>query len=241
MRTIVISDIHGYYQTFVSLLINVSYSLSNDQLVLLGDYVDGGPASLEVVRMIQLMSKNSNVRIIGGNHDEMFIRWLDGDEYPRFRYRSHHIGGLQTIRSFCPLFQSEKNESETRNYIQQKYSHEICFLRNLPSYYEDDNHIYVHAGIDPKQNDWKLTSRRNFRWIRGRFYRKDGSLPISKTVIFGHEACSQLHGNEDNFTPWFGRQMIGIDGGIKFGKYLNALIIEQSGEYRSVSMVNMDH
>lgn len=238
MRTIVISDIHGYYQTFVSLLALVNYSPSNDRLVLLGDYVDGGPASLEVVRMVQQMAKNSNVQVIGGNHDDMFVRWLDGEEYPRLKYRSLKIGGLQTIRSFCPIYQSEMNDLENQNYIKQIYSSEIDFLRNLPNYYEDDRHIYVHAGIDPKQNDWKLTSHKNFRWIRGRFYQHDGLLPMNKTIIFGHEVCSRLHKNGDH--PWFGKQMIGIDGGIKFGAYLNALIIENN-EYRSVSMVNMDN
>lgn len=166
MRTIVISDIHGYYQTFVSLLSFVGYNPSNDQLVLLGDYVDGGPASLEVVRMVHRLSQTTNV---GGNHDDLFVRWLDGDEYPRLQYKSHQIGGFQTIQSFYPLYQIEMNDQEIRKYIKQKYSSEIDFLRNLPSYYEDAHHIYVHAGIDPRQKDWKLTSQKDFRWIHGRF------------------------------------------------------------------------
>lgn len=96
----------------------------------------------------------------------------------------------------------------------------------------------MHAGIDPQQNDWKQTSHKDFRWIRKRFYEYSSSLPTSKVIIFGHEVCARLHKDETNFTPWFGGQLIGIDGGIKFGKYLNALIIEDTGEYHSVSTVS---
>ncbi|MGG1552360.1 metallophosphoesterase [Paenibacillus ferrarius] len=240
MRSIIISDIHGYHQTFRDLLNLVSFRPASDQLVLLGDYVDGGPAPLEVVRMVQGLSKYPNVHVLSGNHDELFLRWLDKKEYPILKYTSPRVGGLQTIRSFCSWYQDDMTDEEVRQYIKDQYANEIDFLRNLPNCYEDDHHIFVHAGIDPRQKDWKLTSDKNYRWIRGRFYKLDGSLTIRKRVIFGHEPCMRLHKDEGNYKPWFGKQIIGIDGGIKFGKCLNALIFE-SGKYYSVSMVSKDH
>lgn len=240
MRSIVISDIHGYYLTFKALLNQVSFSPCNDQLILLGDYVDGGPASLEVVRLALRLSEYPNFRGLGGNHDELFLHWIDEVEYPQLKYTSPQVGGLQTILSFCSSYQPNKNDQEVRQYIKKRYSHEISFLRSLSNYYEDDYHIYVHAGIDPKQSNWQLTSHKDFRWIRGRFYKYDGSLPVRKRIIFGHESCAHLHEDEANNMPWFGKQIIGVDGGIKFGKCLNALIIED-GDYHSVSMVSKDH
>lgn len=242
MRTIVISDIHGYYRTFQALLSLVAYNPSQDRLLLLGDYVDGGPSALDVVRFVQRMVEdpNSNVRAIGGNHDDMFLNWLDDNDYKLSPYTSPKNGGLQTIRSFCPSYQSEMDDAEAREYIKEHYPKEIGFLRSLPLFLEDDRHIYVHAGIDPEQRDWKQTSRKNSRWIRGRFYRFEGRLAVTKTIIFGHEVCARLHQDENNFTPWFGSQMIGIDGGIKFGYYLNALIIDEDGEYRTERLASCD-
>ncbi|MFC0215224.1 metallophosphoesterase family protein [Paenibacillus chartarius] len=240
MRTIVISDIHGYYRTFVTLLSRVNYNPSIDKLILLGDYVDGGPAALEVVRLVQSLVSNSNVFAIGGNHDDLFLRWLDEEEYPFLPYLSFKNGGIQTVQSFCPWYQLECDDHEVREYIKKQYPGEVSFLRSLPNFHEDDRHIYVHAGIDPKKSDWKQTSNKDFRWIRGRFYRYDGEIPTSKTIIFGHEVCSNLQNDETNCKPWLGRQIIGIDGGIKFGKCLNALIIEDNGEYHSVSVESKD-
>lgn len=232
-----ISDIHGYYRTFIALLSRVSYNPASDQLILLGDYVDGGPAALEVIRLVQRLAKNPNVHAIGGNHDDMFLGWLDGQDYLRSPYTNPKNGGLQTIESFCS---SVFDDAETREYIKENYVSEITFLRSLPNFFEDDRHIYVHAGIDPEQDDWKQTSHKDFRWIRGRFHSYQSKLNITKTIIFGHEVCAHLHKNEMNFNPWFGGQMIGIDGGIKFGKFLNALIIDENGEYHTESIASCE-
>ncbi|MCY9657120.1 metallophosphoesterase [Paenibacillus chondroitinus] len=240
MRSIIISDIHGYHQTFKALLNHVSFDPVIDQLVLLGDYVDGGPASLEVIRLVQSLLEYPNVHALSGNHDELLLRWLDEEEYPLLKYTSPRVGGLQTIRSFCSWYQSDKNNEEARQYIKSQYANEINFLRSMPSYYEDDHHIFVHAGIDPKQKNWKFTSYKDYRWIRGRFYKHDGTLPVGKRIVFGHVSCMRLHKDEANCRPWFGQQIIGIDGGIKLGKCLNALIFEND-EYTSVSMESRDH
>lgn len=237
MRTIVISDIHGYYRTFVALLSRVSYNPGSDQLILLGDYVDGGPAALEVVRLVQQIAKNPSVHVIGGNHDDMFLDWLDGQDYRLSPYTSPKNGGQQTIESFGTTV---IDDAEAREYIKKNYVSEITFLRSLPDFFEDDRHIYVHAGIDPKQNDWKQTSHKDFRWIRGRFHGYQSKLKITKTVIFGHEVCARLHKDEMNFNPWFGDQMVGIDGGIKFGKFMNALIIDENGDYHTESIASCD-
>jgi serine/threonine protein phosphatase 1 len=113
-------------------------------------------------------------------------------------------------------------------------------LRGLPNYIEDDRHIYVHAGIEPDLDDWKLTSAKSFKWIREPFYQKDGELKIGKRIVFGHQVCARLHKNEARFTPWFGKQIIGIDGGIKFGYYMNALIIDGNGKYQFETLNSCD-
>lgn len=239
-RTIVISDIHGYYETFLALLSKVQYNAINDRLVLLGDYVDGGPASLQVVQHVKKLAANvGGVKVIGGNHDDMFLNWLDDRDYTLSPYTSSRSGGFQTIVSFCPWYKDEEDDEKARKFIKQKYAAEINFLRNLKYFIEDDHHIYVHAGIDPQVRHWRQTSVKDFRWIRGKFHECDGIFPLYKKIVFGHEVTARLHQTKV-FHPWFGKQLIGIDGGIKFGYQLNALMISDKLEYTYASIESVD-
>jgi len=233
MRKIAISDIHGFFDQFQTLLHKVEYQPEHDELFLLGDYMDRGPKSKEVLQKVMQLSEHPNVHVIGGNHDSIFLNWVDDDDFRLMPYTHERVGGQETLKSFYPSFVPHENEKEARDYIQHHYQKEIAFLRQLPYYIEDEDHIYVHAGIDPKQEDWKKTSQKNFRWIRQPFYNKPHRH--TKTVVFGHTSCHKLHDDEKNFFVWFGDKKIGIDGGVKFGGQLNALLIEPTG-YQVVSV-----
>lgn len=225
MKTIAISDIHGYYDEFCKLLHKVKYDPGKDKLYLLGDYVDGGIRSKEVVQLVMQLVSNPLVQVIGGNHDDMFLAWLDGRDYRLSPYTNEKNGGGHTVKSFCPFFDPGVNDEKARNFIKLHYDREIAFLRELPYWIEDEKHILVHAGVDPKQMNWKDTSNKDFRWIRNRFY--SSPHPYSKTIVFGHTVSALLHGTEPHhFNVWFGERLIGIDGGIKFGGQLNALIYD---------------
>ncbi len=233
LRKIIISDIHGFIKEFKSLLQRIQFNIHEDTLYLLGDYVDKGKNSREVVQYVQSLSLYPNVEVIGGNHDNMFLSWLDNQDYRLNPYTNERNGGEATLKSFCPFYIKGENEEETRQFILSQYPKEIEFLRNLPFYIEDEQHIYVHAGIDPKKGNWKETSEKDFRWIRKKFIEPPHSH--AKTVIFGHTSCAVLHQEENNFSVWFHEKKIGIDGGIKFGGQLNALLIENE-EYKVVSV-----
>ncbi|MGW8416700.1 metallophosphoesterase [Brevibacillus sp. NPDC055896] len=233
MRTIVVSDIHGYYDEFRNLLSSVQYNPLSDQLYLLGDYMDRGAKGREVLQYVHILSKHANTKVIGGNHDDMFLAWLDNKDYELSPYTNEKNGGTETILSFCPFFQPGVNDGEARKWILLHYTEEINFLRDLPDFIEDELHIFVHAGIDPSFTDWKETGKKDFRWIRNKFY--DVPNPHRKTIVFGHTSCSVLRENEENFDVWFSERKIGIDGGAKFGGQLNALVIDD-GKYSTVSV-----
>lgn len=237
MRTIVISDPHGCRDELCLLLKKVGYRPNIDALCLLGDYGDRGKHTKQTVQMVMSLSKRKHVKVIGGNHDDMFLNWLDDLDYKPSPYTNEKNGGTETILSYCPFFKAGENDCEVRNWIKKTYKHEIEFLRNLPDYIEDDNHIFVHAGVDPTKTDWMDTDKKNFRWLRDTFY--DQPNPFQKTVVFGHTTCSVLHQDETNFNVWFSEGKIGIDGGVKFGGQLNALMIEggrYSTEYVKVAV-----
>jgi len=233
MRKIIISDIHGFYNEFKELLAKVNYNREKDTLYLLGDYVDKGTQGKDVIQYVMELLKQNNVKCIGGNHDWMFLNWLDGNDYRLNPYANVKNGGAATIKSFYPDYVVGENDEEARLFINNNYPEEIQFLRDLPFYIEDKKHIFVHAGIDPKQEDWKDTSEKDFRWIRKKFIAEPHHH--SKTVVFGHTSCAVLNEDESNFNAWFVEKKIGIDGGIKFGGKLHALIIEND-EYQVVSV-----
>ncbi|KAA2301020.1 serine/threonine protein phosphatase, partial [Clostridioides difficile] len=72
-RTIMISDIHGYIDPFNQLLDDINYNSKYDQLILLGDYVDRGPNSKEVVKEVIRLVKENHAIALRGNHDQRFV------------------------------------------------------------------------------------------------------------------------------------------------------------------------
>ncbi|WP_308860235.1 hypothetical protein [Paenibacillus radicibacter] len=94
----------------------------------------------------------------------------------------------------------------------------------MPYYHEDDNNIFVHAGINPFYADWRKQSEDDFIWIRDIFIKCKTSL--DKKVVFGHTPTIKIHDKEE---IWFGEDKIGIDGGCCFGLQLNLLEISNEG------------
>ena len=74
MRYLVVSDIHGDIEKFEDVLQEASYNPREDQLILLGDYVDRGPCSRDVVAKVIDLVENDGAIAIKGNHDDLFIR-----------------------------------------------------------------------------------------------------------------------------------------------------------------------
>lgn len=223
-RTLVTSDIHGCYLEFNELLKKANYSPFNDKLILLGDYVDRGPFSKKVIAQLIGMTMNGVVAL-RGNHDQMFLDALDGIDDTTFIYN----GGMSTIESYTgeTLLDMVAYE-EAKEYIIKNYAHHIRFLRNLPYYHEDDDHIYVHAGLNPFYNDFDWTTQKvdNFLWIRELFL--NNATSVSKTIIHGHTPTPNFQETGDII---FSDGKINIDGGGVFGDQFNLLAIEEDGSY----------
>jgi len=123
MKRYVIGDVHGCYDELLELYHKIDEHANGDfKMIFVGDYVDRGPKSKEVVDFIMRMQKRGHVALMG-NHEDML---LDGD----FTYAE------ATLRSFnSPLM-------ELPDYVTD-------WMRTLPKYYEDDTIIVAHAGANP--------------------------------------------------------------------------------------------
>lgn len=225
-RILAISDIHGKYEEFLELLEKVEYVKEQDQLVLLGDYTDRGAHSKQVVEKVIDLVANGAIAL-RGNHDQMLLDWLDTGEADRFIRN----GGLMTVKSYCGTNYELEHLEEARTVFLNEFAAHIDFMRNLPYYHETEEHIFIHAGINPAYEDWKETPVHEMVWIRDVFFNFPTNIG-NKKIVFGHTPTIKLHESKE---IWFTEDKIGIDGGCVYGHQLNCLEISLLG-YKTYSV-----
>lgn len=131
-RLVAIGDIHGCVHTLKDLLNRVSYSSQTDTLVFIGDYIDRGYFSYEVVSMlIKLRHQVGKDKVVclRGNHEQMAIDAYRHGNYPLW-YRN---GGRSTEYSF------EKKGQDLAN--------AVSWFETLPLVYDTPEIIFCHAGL----------------------------------------------------------------------------------------------
>lgn len=209
-RILVISDIHGELKLFDSLLEKVKYDADEDQLILVGDYVDRGPDSKGVLNRVSELKRNGAV-VLRGNHDEMMLNVVDGVSGALERWERN--GALMTLQSYDSSIESVILSAGA------EFEKHISLIREMDYYYETKDYIFVHAGVSPDTPVQK-TDPHTFLWIRELFYEKYSG---DKTVIFGHTPTSAIR-QEKNHDIYFGENnIIGIDGAATYGGQLNCL------------------
>lgn len=206
MHYYIFGDIHANLDALVGCTRKVLKLIEkNDIMIFLGDYIDRGGHSYEVIEYLLAIKKKYNTVFLMGNHEDMLLKYLDGND-PGGMYL--HNGGTATIRSYrkhCKKFE-----------IPQKH---LEFLRHLELYYEGSDFIAVHAGLDPKIDVLDSQDTESLLWIRERFYRAQKRW--NKTIIFGHTPINSLTKNavyDDKE-----RNIIGIDSGAIYGYHLTCL------------------
>lgn len=230
MNYFVVGDLHGCYDSFIALLEH--WQPEKEQLILLGDLVDRGSKSLDVLLHAMHLKETHGAIVLGGNHEDLFLDWLDDPNDEGFYY---DLGGRETVDSFFETNLTFHNEpAQLTKRITEDFPNVVSFVRNLPSYYETTDYIFVHAGIDFNFIDWKNASDNTFKWIRDRFIY--GKNETGKTIIFGHTPTRMLNQDKSD-AVWISPcgSKIGIDGGCVFGGKLHGISIQnQSRQFYSV-------
>lgn len=192
-----VSDIHGHYNEFIKSLNKIDLSDKQSKLILLGDYIDYGSQSFQVISKIIELEKIYPKQIITlfGNHEEWFYDWLILDNPTASAFP-------ETIKSFFSpeelnyIFKSNTNNFETgvRNEIKNniKFNSFINWFKKRyrnKRYYETDTQIFVHAGIDEEAGKlWKeLTSSEMFT---NKFPLTTGGF--LKDIVSGHVASWEV-------------------------------------------------
>ncbi|MDX1762613.1 MAG: metallophosphoesterase family protein [Christiangramia sp.] len=130
-RTFAIGDLHGGLKALIQLLERIDLS-PEDQLIFLGDYVDGWSDSANTVTYLIELSKQNSCIFIRGNHDDLAHKWLKGGEMNE-KWLEH--GGQSSLDAY-------------RTFTEEDLEAHRKFFREMVNYYQDkDDRLFVHAGF----------------------------------------------------------------------------------------------
>jgi len=205
-----ISDIHGCYKTFRYLVEKTIKLKSDDQLFLLGDYIDRGPSSKNVIDFIlELRDNGYQITTLKGNHEELMLQAQQEFEHQYIWYIN---GGKETLTSFGV---------NDLNAIPEKYWQ---FLHQLDYYTELEDYLLVHAGFNFSAEQ-PFQDYKSMLWIRD--FDIDETWLKHKKIIHGHTPTALTIIEKTVTNPM--SKVIDIDGGCVFKMrlgYLTALNLD---------------
>lgn len=225
-RIYAVGDVHGRLDLLDQLLAQIhddnrTRGPREAQLVLLGDLIDRGPHSAEVLRRVmQLSLPGIGVVALKGNHEMIMLDALDGDRGKLSLWLAH--GGSSALRSWGVSSQFLHSASldeivlAARSVISPE---ERKWLSRLPVMHRAGDYLFVHAGIRPgipldRQRDQDLV------WIRDEFL--SSTVNHGFTVIHGHSVRTEVDEQPHR---------IGIDTGAYATGTLTAIGLEDSDRW----------
>jgi serine/threonine protein phosphatase 1 len=246
-RTFAIGDLHGDLEALFKLLACFPSLDKDDTFVFVGDYIDRGPKSKQVLDYVRGLSSQIPCKIVTlrGNHEDAWLRVVERgwDEF----ILPPGNGCLATLRSYgdgpVPAEDEAPNPDEllllrTGGFLPDE---DVAWLQALPCWYEDEHAIYVHAGL-PKQADGfphpkDVDPQTALLWCREEAFFREYR---GKLVVFGHTGTEFLPPELSGYTPddpadlWAGECCIGIDTGAgKPGGFLTAVELPGKHVYES--------
>jgi serine/threonine protein phosphatase 1 len=233
--TIAIGDIHGRLDLLELIIDKIVDELANSgikpRLILLGDYIDRGLKSKEVIDFLSDFDNHPQRENFGdtiflkGNHERAILYFLEDHKFGQSWCK---YGGDTCLASYGVPAMARTNSDEywlkiktelTKNLPQNHYS----FYKDLRNYFVAGDFLFVHAGVRPgieieKQSEEDLTG------IRDEFLNHKN--PINFMVVHGHTIVSE---------PVVTRSRIGIDTGAYATGRLSAIYIK-SDKYKIIQV-----
>ncbi|MEX0608217.1 MAG: metallophosphoesterase family protein [Balneolaceae bacterium] len=209
-KFVAIGDIHGCARSNAELLKKLNDTFgSNRKYIFLGDYIDRGPNSKEVVNQLLEFGKNHECIFLRGNHDEMLLKAYENDDWDLWLAN----GGRSTLMSY----------HSTQGNLELPVEH-YQFFQNTKIWWETDHYFFVHGGISPdltiQENLESEFERSHFMWQRDHVYSRTNNW--DKTVVFGHTPVKN---------PIIEDNMIGIDTGCVYADkgfgFLSAVLLPE--------------
>ena len=174
----VIGDVHGHFSTLMALIERLSPSES-DAILMLGDLIDRGPTSAQVVKFVR---ETEGVYSIRGNHEQMMIQGFDESSF--FKDRSidsriwYHNGGRETEASYIELYGDGAK-------VLEEASSDVKWMEALATEVVLQDWRLVHAGYDQNQ-DVENQDEGMHMHARKQFYTSNRPIDPERTILFGH-------------------------------------------------------
>ena len=193
-------DIHGCFDKLYALMDKIPINYAEDQLIFIGDYIDRGSSSFDVVNyLVNFKELFPDTIFLKGNHEDMLQNYLDGSD--RFTYMLN--GGQRTLDEYL----KRTNNPEAFPIP----SEHLEFFNSLRLYYQTEDYIFVHAGLRAEV-PLESQEKTDLLWIRDEFIHSN--FNFGKRVIFGHTPFKE---------PLLQSNKIGIDTGAVYGNRLTCV------------------
>ena len=165
-RRVIIGDVHGHFQGLQK-LISLLELKDADQAYFLGDLIDRGPQSAQVVEFV----RNGQYPCLLGNHEQMMLYAFSASGSDHFAMESWlSAGGRSTLDSYHDLNQLDVD---------------LQWMSGLPAYLDLEDLWLVHAGVHPQMPLASQTSQ-EFCWIRREFHQSETPFFEDKLIVTGH-------------------------------------------------------
>ena len=189
VRIYAIGDIHGRADLLRTLLVKVDADRKNRPVeraivVFLGDYIDRGPYSKDVLDILLDYRASFETVFLKGNHEKLAVDFLKN---PSVLETWRTCGGIETLLSYGlrPRLSSSADEKLklSRELAERMPAKHLSFLTSLQLYFQCGEFLFVHAGIRPKVR-LRDQEEKDLLWIRDAFLEYE--KPFELFVVHGH-------------------------------------------------------
>ena len=198
-----IGDIHGCADELKRLIEQLPLE-KDSTLVFLGDYINRGDQSRQVIDYILALNSQYHVVALMGNHEAMFLDFLR-DRSSQGAGAFIYNGGGTTLASY--------GVDDPDAPCQLPPAHE-AFFKSLPIYYATDDYFFVHAGLPdiPIEDIETQKHKKTMLWIRDKFHRS--KFNWGRLVIHGHTPITEVD---------FRKNRVNIDTACAYNNKLTAI------------------
>lgn len=211
--TYAIADLHGRFDLLVGALMQITQH-ANDRpykVITLGDYVDRGPQSCQIIQhLIDAQACGRPLICLKGNHEE--IMRLSCRKLPSAEWWLSNGGG-HTLLSYGHVREGRVN-------VKVVPDAHLDWVEQLPLMHIDQHRVYVHAGVDrhiPLEGQAALTDMHGNQKILWKLYGNDDEGGHGyRHVVHGHHQfkdgpiCKKGRTDLDTFAWYTGRLVIGV-------------------------------
>ena len=220
-RIYAIGDIHGRRDLLADLIGLIETDIAGrppmaNKLVILGDFIDRGPDSAQIVAVLMRLAPQHNLVVLKGNHEATMVDAIDGDAGAMEAWFEY--GGQATLQSYglsleqSDLWDVRAAAGAARAAVPPEV---VSWMRALPVSYAAAGHFFVHAGVRPGVPLNRQTDQ-DMLWIRDDFTQSNDDH--GAIIVHGHTICESGVDVAHN--------RIGIDTGAYRTGRLSALGIE---------------